>query len=89
VEHANHPQSPPDHLLVEQAVLGLLLQSNPAHLSLDELIRALATDPDSFPEQDAIRNAVRDLAAVGLIHRHGNFVFPTRAAIAAAELLNI
>jgi hypothetical protein len=74
---------------VEQALLGLLIQSHPTHLSVDELIRALAVDPNSFPEQDAIRNAVRDLTGLGLLHRHGTFVLPTQAAIAAAELLSI
>jgi hypothetical protein len=34
-----------------------------------------------FSEEDGIRRAVRDLAAVGLLHHEGQRVIPTRAAL--------
>jgi hypothetical protein len=38
------------------------------------------------PEGPAARDGLPRLAAVDLIHRHDEFVFPTRAARRAAEL---
>jgi len=34
-----------------------------------------------FTDQDADVQAIRDLTGAGLIHRHGPFVFATRAAV--------
>lgn len=45
---------------------------------MDEIVREL--------EDSAARDALPRLAAVGFIHRHGEFAFPTRAARRAAEL---
>ncbi len=47
--------------------------------SVEELGRELAN-------HDAARNAVSRLAGQGLVHRIGEFVFPTRTARRAAEL---
>jgi hypothetical protein len=65
----------------EQAVLALLLDVHPAHLSVDEVVRELTDRPDDFARRDRVNNAVRDLAAAGLVHCHGAFVFATRAAV--------
>jgi hypothetical protein len=71
----------------EQAVLALLLHTYPALLSIDEVIRALTADhPDESGPRDDYQNAVRDLVATGLAHRHGAFVFATRAAVRGDEL---
>jgi hypothetical protein len=52
-----------------------------------ELIREIATDPEDFGKQDGIERAIRDLAGVGLLHRHhGPFILPSRAALCAYEL---
>jgi hypothetical protein len=73
--------------MAEQAVLALLLHAYPALLSLDEVIRALTADcPDEFGPRNGIENAVRDLVAAGLVHRHGAFVFASRAAVRGDEL---
>jgi hypothetical protein len=53
----------------------------PETLTLDELVRELTIDSPEFPEQDRVRRAVRDLTAGGLIHRVGDLVLPTRAAV--------
>ena len=73
--------------LVESAVLFRVLALHPTHLTLEELIRELARDPSAFPERDAVERAVRDLAGVGVLHRSGEFVLPTRAALRLDELL--
>jgi hypothetical protein len=76
-----------DEEMAEQAVFALLLHAHPALLSLDEVIRALTADrPDEFGPRDDYENAVRELVAAGLAHRHGAFVFATRAAVRGDEL---
>jgi hypothetical protein len=72
--------------LTQQAVLGLLLDAHPAQRSVEEVVREMTDRPDEFPARDAVLNAVRDLAGAGLIHRHGPFVFATRAAVRFDEL---
>jgi Fe2+ or Zn2+ uptake regulation protein len=75
-----------DEERAEQAVLALLLEVHPAQLSIDEVVRELSDRPDDFAARDRIRNVVRDLAAAGLVHRHGAFVFASRAAVRFDEL---
>ena len=75
-----------DHDQVQQAALAILLDAHPAQLSVDELVRELTDRPDEFGPRDAIDDAVRDLVGAGLLHRHGTFLFPTRAAVRFDEL---
>ena len=75
-----------DEEQAEQAVLSLLLEVHPALLSMDEVVRELTDRPDDFAPRDRVHNAVRDLVAAGLVHRHGAFVFATRAAVRFEEL---
>lgn len=72
---------------VESAVLRQLLDLHPTQLTITELSRELGSD-GGFAERDAVERAVRDLAAVGLIHRGREFVVPTRAALRFSELLD-
>lgn len=55
-------------------------------LTLDELVRELTVDSAEFQERDRVQRAVRDLIAGGLIHRVGDLVLPTRAAVNFHEL---
>jgi hypothetical protein len=80
------PPPTSDEQQAEQAVLAVLLDVHPAQLSLDELVRELTDRPDDFAPRDRVNNAVRDLAAAGLVHRHGAFVFASRAAVRFEEL---
>ena len=73
---------------VESAVLRQLLDLHPTHLTLAELMRELGGDGGSFADQDAVERAVRDLAAVGLLHKGADFVTPTRAALRFSELVD-
>jgi hypothetical protein len=66
----------------QAAVLRHVLDLYPETLTLDELMRELVGVSSSrFSEKDGIRRAVRDLAAVGLLHHEGQRVIPTRAAL--------
>jgi hypothetical protein len=74
---------------VESAVLHQMLDLHPTQLTLAELRRELmGGDRGSFAERDAVERAVRDLAAVGLLHQGEDFVAPTRAALRFSELLD-
>jgi hypothetical protein len=72
---------------VEAAVLRLALDLHPAQVSVAEVVRELVDDPEDFAQRDAVERAARDLARAGLLHRNGEFVFPTRAAIRFDQLL--
>lgn len=69
-------------------VLREVLDLYPETLTLDELVRELTIDSVEFEERDRVPRAVRDLTAGGLIHRVGDLVLPTRAAVNFHELIN-
>ena len=71
---------------LQGSLLELLLLAHPGQRSVDEIVREMTERPDEFPARDAINNAIRDLAGAGLAHRHGAFVFATRAAVRFDEL---
>jgi len=71
---------------LQASVLTLLLVAHPSHRSVDEVVREMTDRPDEFPARDAINNAIRGLVGAGLVHRHGAFVFATRAAVRFDEL---
>lgn len=66
---------------IQIGVLRHLLDLYPAQLTDEELVREVVGDVDDFAERDAVRRAVGELVGSGLVHRHGRFVFPTRAAV--------
>ena len=66
--------------LAQAAVLTLVLTEHPTPLTLADVEREIAPDQD-FAGSDAVARAVRDLSAVGLLHRHGDLILPTRAAL--------
>ncbi len=47
----------------------------------------MSETPEDPGERDDVEQAVRDLAAAGLLHRSGAFVLPTRAALRFEELV--
>jgi len=72
---------------IEATVLRRLLTLHPIQITVDELLREIAADPEDFSQRDAVERAVRDLAAAGLLHRRDEFVIPSRAALRFDELL--
>ena len=72
------PQQETD--LLENVVLHLMLDENtPGLWSTDELARAHG-DPV------ATADALAGLHAMGLVHRHREFVWPSRAAVRAVQI---
>jgi hypothetical protein len=65
----------------EEAVLRHVLTERPTILRLCDLVRELARDPREFGDRDAVKRAVRELIKVGLLHRQGEVVLPTPAAV--------
>ena len=76
-----------DDATTEAAVLRQLLALHPVQLTLEELVREVADDPDEFAATDAVERAVRELGAAGLVHRSGEVVLPSRAALRFDQLL--
>jgi hypothetical protein len=70
----------------ESAVLLRILDLHPAQLTLAELVRDVGGEGAGFRERDAIERAVRELTGAGLLHRQGEFVLPTRAALRFNQL---
>jgi hypothetical protein len=70
----------------QQSILALLLDAYPAQLTVDEVMREMTDRPNDFAPRDTVINALRDLTAAGLLHRHGPFVLATRAAVRFDEL---
>lgn len=70
----------------EAAVLRWLLALHPVQITFDELLREVCEEPEDFAQRDAIDRAVHDLATAGLVHRNGEFVVPSRAALRFDEL---
>ena len=72
---------------VEAAVMRQLLALHPSLLTVGELSREIGGEAADFAETDAVERAVRELVAVGLAHRNGEVVIPSRAALRLDELL--
>lgn len=87
-EHRNGATNEKQDARIDFAVLVLLLHRHPAQMTVSELKREIVEDQDSFTQLDAIERAIRDLAGAGLLHRHGEFAIPTRAALRFDDLLN-
>ncbi len=87
-EHRNEATNEERDAAIDFAVLVLLLHRHPAQLTVAELKREIVEDQDSFAQLDAVERAIRDLAGAGLLHRHGEFAIPTRAALRFDDLLS-
>ncbi len=76
------PSSPAgEDTRIESAILALLLEEHPIHLTMDELVLVLHADPERGDPTDAALRAVRELVGAGLVHREGRFLAPSRAAL--------
>jgi hypothetical protein len=71
----------------ECRVLREVLSDYPETLTLEELVRVLTSGSPAFSDEDAVRVAVVELIAAGLLRRHGDYVLPTRAAVVFCALM--
>lgn len=72
---------------VQFDLLAQVLWLHPVQLTVAELLRELSDAPEDFDERDSVERAVHDLTRAGLLHRHGAFVLPTRAALRFDQLV--
>ena len=73
-------EKPPAQDILEHGLLHEVLTRHPAQLTLDELVRALGE------ERFLVEDAVSALVGGGLLHRHGDFIVASRAAVRFDEL---
>jgi hypothetical protein len=77
-----------DDAAIEAAVLQLLLALYPAQVTFEELLRMMTMDETDFGQRDTAEQAVEELAASGLMHRNGDLLIPSRAAVRCDQLLS-
>jgi hypothetical protein len=75
-----------EHRLATQAVLEVIIELHPDHLTAAELVWKVAVDPENHHERETVKLAVRDLQGSGLIRSVGDTLAPTHAALRAAEI---
>jgi hypothetical protein len=68
-------------MFTQRAVLLLILDEHPDRLTTTELSKALNGGQDDWFGNDNIHRAVYELAGAGLLHHHGEFLRPSRAAL--------
>ena len=81
------PQTPTaedDH--VQEAVLGHLIDLYPAQPTIAEVMREMTVASTTFTVVDQYEQAIRDLIRTGLVHRNGDFLLPSRAAVRSEEI---
>ncbi len=81
------PESPlaEQDRLLEHAVLTMVLDLHPEHLTVAELVLKLARDREPYDEMQ-IPQAIRELRASGLLRQSEDVVRPTHAAVRMADL---
>jgi DNA-binding HxlR family transcriptional regulator len=62
-------------------VMRSLMDAYPALMTVEEIRRDLRE-----PQEHLLTDAINRLDSAGLIHRFGDFIFPTRAAYLAGRL---
>ncbi|MDQ4125267.1 MAG: hypothetical protein M3134_06675 [Actinomycetota bacterium] len=73
-------EEPPAQDILEHGLLHEVLGRHPAQLTFDELVRMLGE------ERFLVEDAVAALVGDGLLHRHGDFIVASRAAVRFDEL---
>ena len=65
----------------QQGIMALVIAEHPIQLTIAELVRQMVLPDAKFIEHDDIERGVRELIGMGLLHRNGDTVRPTRAAL--------
>ncbi|HEY5709316.1 MAG TPA: hypothetical protein VIS51_07965 [Solirubrobacterales bacterium] len=65
----------------EEAILAHVLAEHPDQLTMTELAREMKRPGDAEAPPDWLERGVRDLVGLGLLHREGDSIRPTRAAL--------
>jgi DNA-binding IclR family transcriptional regulator len=65
----------------QEGILAHLIAEHPDQLTITELAREMRQKKDTALIPDWLERGVRDLIALGLLHRSGDTIRPTRAAL--------
>lgn len=71
----------------QEAVLALVIEEHPTQLTFAELALMMVGPNPDHEGADAIERGVRDLVGTGLLHRSGDTIRPTVAALRFHDLL--
>ncbi|MGA7965556.1 MAG: hypothetical protein WCB49_06680 [Gammaproteobacteria bacterium] len=71
---------------VQEGILSHLIELYPAQLTIGEVVRDMTVASTVFCVVDQVERAIRDLIRVGLVHRNGDFLFASRAAVRSEAL---
>ena len=65
----------------QEGILAHLIAEHPDQLTIEELAREMRRKEDTRTIPDWLDRGVRDLVGIGLLHRCGDTIRPTRAAL--------
>jgi hypothetical protein len=65
----------------QEAIMALVISEHPIQLTVSELVCQMVPPGAKFIESDDIERGVRELVGIGLLHRSGDTIRPTRAAL--------
>lgn len=65
----------------QEGIMALVISEHPIQLTVSELVRQMVPPDADWIESDDIERGVRDLVGIGLLHRNGDTIRPTRAAL--------
>jgi hypothetical protein len=65
----------------QEAIVALVISEHPIQLTVPELVRQMVPPDAEWIESEDIERGVRDLVGIGLLHRSGDTIRPTRAAL--------
>lgn len=65
----------------QEGIMGLVISEHPIQLTVSELVRQMVPPGADWIESDDIERGVRELVGMGLLHRNGDTIRPTRAAL--------
>jgi hypothetical protein len=71
----------------QEAIMWLLISEHPTQLTVAEIVRLMVPPDAGFIESDDIERGVRELVGMGLLHRNGDTIRPTRATLQLHHLL--
>ncbi|HEX3562467.1 MAG TPA: hypothetical protein VHU24_06485 [Solirubrobacterales bacterium] len=65
----------------QEAIMALVISEHPIQLTVSELVCQMVPPDADWIESNDIERGVRDLIGIGLLHRSGDTIRPTRAAL--------
>jgi hypothetical protein len=71
---------------VESAVLAIVIERHPTRVAVADVVEEMMSVANAPGRSEAVERSIDELARVGLLHRRGALIEPTRAALRMVEL---